>query len=91
LENRCYRLFQARMSIGNDEVNTTQATGFQTSQERGPKRAILAVTNVHPEDFTAAIRADTDSDDDGLGHDPVIHTRLAIRGIKEHVRVFHFS
>ena len=82
------------MSIGNDEVNTTQAAGFKPSQERGPKSTVFTVTNVHPEDFTVLmkpIRADTDSDDDGLGHDPVIHTRLAIRGIKEHVRVFHFS
>ena len=94
MKNCCYCSFQSRVGIGDDKPDTVQPAGFKPAQERRPKRTILAITHIHPEDFTVlmkAIRADPHSNNDGLGHDPVIDSGFAIGRIKEHVRVFHFS
>ena len=79
------------MGIRHDQLDTAQTTGLERAQELGQEGFVLGVTDVEAEDFAAPISGDTDRDDDGLGHDPVIHPGLAIRRIQEHLRECHGS
>ena len=62
-----------------------QATGLQRAQERGPERAVLAVTDVEAGDFAVPIGGGTGRDDHGLGDDPVVYPGLAVGGVQEHI------
>ena len=78
---------EAGVGVGDDQLDSPEAAGLQPTQERGPKRPVLAVADVHPEDLTTTIGADADRDDDRLRHDPLVHAGLAVGGVEEHVRV----
>ena len=77
------------MGVRHDQLDTAETTRLERTQELGPERFVLGVTDVEAEDFTAPISGDTYRDDNGLGHDPVVHAGLAIRRIQEHVRECH--
>ena len=52
--------------------------GLQAAQERGPERAVLAVADVHTQDFAVAVGPDADRDDHGVGDDPGGRLCLAV-------------
>jgi hypothetical protein len=80
------RLGQPEVRVGDHQLHPAQATGFERAQKRGPERAILAVTHVHPKDFTVPIAAHPDRDNHGLRHHLVIDPSLAVGRVQKHIR-----
>ena len=78
---------QPGVGIGDDQLGPAQAAGLQRAQERGPKRAVLAVADVEPEDFTATVGGDAGGDHDRLGDHPAVDPGLAVGGVEEHIGV----
>jgi hypothetical protein len=68
-QRRPDRLDQAAVGIGDDQLDSGQATGDQTPQERQPAGAVLGRGDLHPEDLPAPIGVhpgrDQDMDVDG--------------------------
>jgi hypothetical protein len=84
--------FQAGVRVGDHQLNPVQATGFQATQERGPERPGLAVSDVEAEHLAPPVRADPGRDHDRLGGHPAAPaapvTAAADRaeaGVQEHV------
>ncbi len=73
------------MVVGDDQLDTVQSAGLEATQERGPERAVLAVTDVEAQHLAAPVRGDTCGTNDRLGHDAVIDSSLAVGGVEEHV------
>jgi hypothetical protein len=86
-KHRPHRLAEAEVRIGDHQPDPAQAAGLQRAEERGPERAVLAVSDVHAEDFPVAVGPDADGDHDGLGDDLVVDPGLAVGRVEEHVRV----
>ncbi len=74
------------MGVGDDQLHPVQAAGLQAAQERGPERAVLAVTDVEPEDLPPPVGGHAGGDHHGLGHDSSIDPGLAVGGVEEHIR-----
>ena len=73
------------MRVADHQMHPVQATGAQPAQERGPERAVLAVTDIEAEHLSAAIRGYPGGHHDCLGYDPMVDTSLAVGGVEEHV------
>ena len=64
-----------------------ESAGLQRPRERGPERAVLAVADVEPEDFTATVGGHPSGDHDSLGDHPAVDPGLAVGGVEEHIGV----
>jgi len=84
--DRADGLTQAQVGVGDDQLHPGQSTGLQAAQERGPERAILAVTDGEPEDLASTVAAYPGGHHHRLGDDPAVHPGLAVGGVHEEVR-----
>jgi hypothetical protein len=85
-QHGAHGLGQPEVCVGDHESHSTQAAGLQAAQERGPERAVLAVTDIHAQHFAVPIAAHPNRDDHGLGDDLVIDACLAVGRVQEHIR-----
>jgi hypothetical protein len=86
-EHRRDGLLQAGVSVADDQLHPAQPAGLQATQERGPKRPVLGVTDLEAKHLTTAVRGHPGGDHDRLGHHPPVHPGLAVGRVQEHVRV----
>ncbi len=68
------RVFEPGVGIGDDQLHAAQPAGLQAAQERGPKRAVLAVADIEPKHLAPPIRGHA-----GGHHD---RTRYRPAGVK---------
>ncbi len=78
-------VFQPSVCVADHQLHAVETAGLQRAQERGPKRAVLAVTNVKTEHFVSPIGGHPGGHDDGLGHHAVVDSGLAVGGVEEQV------
>lgn len=57
------------MGVGDDEADPGEPPVLQGAQEPGPKRLVLAVSDVDPEDLPGALGADPGGNHDRSGDD----------------------
>ena len=86
-EHRADRGLQTGVGIAGDQLHPGQATGLQRAQERGPKRPVLRIADLEPEQFTAPVSSHTSGDHHRLGDHPAVDPGLAVGGVEEHIGV----
>jgi hypothetical protein len=79
-------LGEAGVGVGDDQLDAVKPAGFERAQERGPERAVLAVTNVQAEDLSAAVGGDAGGDHHRAADHPAVHAGLEVGGVQEQVR-----
>ena len=77
------------MSIRDYEFHDCEAAVLQAGEEGGSEHGVLTVNDVSTEDLTASLGRDTRGDHDRTGDDLMIHPRLDVGRIQEHVREPH--
>jgi hypothetical protein len=74
------------VGVRHHELDTGESAGLQRAEERGPKGAVLAVTNIQPEDLAAAVGSHAGGGHDRSGDDPSVDAGLEVGGVQEHIR-----
>ncbi len=73
------------MRVTDHQLHAVQTAGLQRAQKRGPKCAVLAVTDVKAQHLAASIGGHPGSHHDGLGHHTVVDSGLAVGGVEKHI------
>jgi len=80
------RAAQTGVRIGDHQLHSREAAGFQRPQKRRPKRAVLRIADVKTQHFTAAVSSHPSGDHHRLRHHPVIDPGLAVGGVEKDIR-----
>jgi hypothetical protein len=78
-QHRGDRVLEPGVGVRDDQLHASQAAGLQRAQERGPERAVLAVTDLEAQHLPVLVGGHAGGDDDCPGHHPVIDPRLCRR------------
>ena len=81
------RRLQARVRVGDRELDADQAARDQRAQELAPERLGLGLADVEAEDLAPAGLVDAVRDDDALVHDAAAVADLLDLGVEEQIRV----
>ncbi len=73
--------------VTGHQPGPTESTSHETAQEAQPERAILARSDIQPQDLTLSTRVDADGDDDCHRDDPAILADLKEGRVQPDIRI----